>query len=275
MMLAMALPLVRENKMKNKYFVIPTQIMKEKIPNVHFVYPLTSFSVGFSHTYELEDLTENDYGYINKILDSKDIEKLKAKKEKLKHLKGIIFEDFGVYQLLKNENTIEKIFFASHANCSRLTVASLLKYMDKVILSLDITVEEIKEITNIDPERIILYTFGPMPYLYSRRTLVRNYEITLGKKITKELEITEPITKKNFILKESDDGTICFDEKMLEARELEKIKAYAYFLNLDWLKEIDLPSWLKDFEEGKPLLNTTTGFLHQKTIYQLPPRKED
>ena len=44
-----------------------------------------------------------------------------------------------------------------------------------------------------------------------------------------------------------------------------------YLINLEWIKIPSLGDFLKSLEEEEPVY---TGFLHEKTIYKLPPRED-
>jgi len=63
--------------------------------------------------------------------------------------------------------------------------------------------------------------------------------------------------------------------KQLEAaRKNEKENVKYYILDVQHTEYENITKWLNLFFESKPLPNTTTGFLYQKTIYRLLPRKE-
>ena len=48
----------------------------EKIGITNFLFPIENFSIGYN-TFKLEDIPENGYLYMNRVLDSNDIDKLK------------------------------------------------------------------------------------------------------------------------------------------------------------------------------------------------------
>ncbi len=255
--------------MKNKYFIIPKK-KEEKMENVEFLYPLQGFCVGFLKEFSIEEITEEDYIYVNRILDTEGILALKKILDSNK-IKGIVFEDLGIVELLKDKK-IKKIFYATHATCSKFTAQTYLKYVDYVILSLDITQEEIKEIIEYLPNSIGLFTYGLMPLMYSRRTLIKNYEVHYNLEETNDLWIEEPNTKEQFYLIQNEYGTVIYDSKKYDGRELLNLEGVAFhLLNLQWDNYEKIQDFLKSFETEKSLENWD-GFLHQKTIYRLPPK---
>ncbi len=260
--------------MKNKYLIIPTKIETKKYDFVEYLYPLKSYCVGFLHEYELDEIPNDAYVYVNRIFDTKSIEEFKMLLPSLAKKKGILFEDLGVYELTKDLK-LQKILWASHANCSSYTINTYLKWMDSVVISPDITKEECLEILKKAKKPILLYTYGPLPYMYSRRELLTNFARHFELEEKREYRVREKTTTKGFYLIENEYGTVVFDEKVLDGRELlGSTNVFAYLINLDWMEEeIDIEKWLKDFESLKPLPNTTEGFLHQKTIYRLPPKE--
>lgn len=273
MMLAMVYQSVLGLKMKNKYLIIPNKRIKKKAPNYDFLFPLKGYCVGFINEYPIEDIEENSYVYINRILYTKDIEKLEKELEK-KKIKGIVFEDLGILEITKNKN-IESILYATHAICSLNTVNALLKYVDTVVLSLDITKEEMINIINKATRPVSLYTYGPIPYMYSRRTLLKNYQKFQNKELKSQEILEEEATNKIFKMIENEYGTVCFDKLKYDGRVLLNEKKVKYhILNLDWENIDNIDDWLEEFNQNIKKEDTIEGFLNQKTIYRLPPRKE-
>lgn len=259
--------------MKNKYLIIPNKRIKKKSPNYDFLFPLKGYCVGFINEYLIEDIKEDSYIYINRILNTLDIDQLKNILDK-KKIKGIVFEDLGVLEIIKNKD-IETILYATHAVCSLNTVNAYLNYVDTVVLSLDITKEESMNIINMSNKPVCLYTYGPIPYMYSRRTLLKNYQKYKNKEEKRQELLEEEVTNKKFKMIENEYGTVCFDKQKYDGRALLNEKKIKYhILNLDWENIENLDEWIQEFESHNKKENTTEGFLNQKTIYRLPPRKE-
>ena len=80
-----------------------------------FLFALDGYCVGYN-TYSLEEINKTDvsnkYILINRLLDSFDVDKLKEVLKGLKGIKGIVYEDIGVYNLVKELGLdLEMIFY--------------------------------------------------------------------------------------------------------------------------------------------------------------------
>ena len=241
----------------------------ESIDNVVFVFPLKGLAVGMENVYEPKEIPKNACVLINRVLDSESLDYFKSiigDLEEKAH--SIIFEDLGIYWALKESNShIKSIFAPSHALCSKLARDAYLEFMDMALISPDLTLEETE---NIISKRTGVYLYGHLPVMYSRRFLVSNYEKVNNLEITDTLTIHEPIKKKDFFLVENEYGTVVYDNDIYNGNELLG-KAPFYFINLEWINIPSLGDFLKSLEEEP---STYTGFLHQKTIYKLPPRED-
>ena len=164
--------------MNNKILIIPGTNTLEKVTNSYFLFPLKDFSIGYEKKFTLEEIPNHSYIYINRLLDHEDILKFQTLLPLIQEkVKGIVFEDLGILEILReNKIQVETIFYPSHAICSSYTVNSYLEEMDTVILSNDITKEEIQEILTKASKPIGMLIYGHLPYMYSRRTLLTNYE---------------------------------------------------------------------------------------------------
>lgn len=241
----------------------------ESIDNVVFVFPLKGLVVGMEREYSIQEIPSNSCVYVNRILDNEALDYFKSIRGELEErVNSIIFEDLGLYWALKESNShIKCIFAPSHALCSELARDVYLEYMDKAIISPDLTIEETKNIIN---DKTGVYLYGHLPVMYSRRFLVSNYEKVNDLEITDTLTIHEPIKKKDFFLVENEYGTVVYDNGIYNGNELLGDAPF-YLINLEWIKISSLGDFLKSLEEEPP---TYTGFLHEKTIYKLPPRED-
>ena len=140
-----------------------------------FLFPVKDFTVGYEVTFNISDIKEQAFLLINRNLDNDDIDKLKGVLKDLpSNIKGIIFEDLGLINILKDTNLI-KIYNAKHLNCSTNSVNKMLKFVDSVILSTDLTTNEITTIIDNTNHLSSIYAFGLNNIFYSRRTLLSNY----------------------------------------------------------------------------------------------------
>ena len=90
----------------------------EKIGITNFLFAIKDFSIGYN-TFTLNEIPDNSYILINRVMDTKTIEELKTIKDELKRFKGIFFEDLGVYnnteyyldrELILNEDFYKTMF---------------------------------------------------------------------------------------------------------------------------------------------------------------------
>lgn len=251
----------------NKLFIVKNQnqidILKKR-GFTGFVYPLFSFCVGIENEFKLSEITEdNAYIFINRVLDSKSINNLKSILENLpQNIKGVIFEDVGVIELLKNSN-IEKILYNTHFACNYESVNYLLNYVDTIILPHDITENEIDEIIKHAIKKVSVNVFGLIPSMYSRRSLITNYEKHFNIKVDRPFVIKNG--NKSFLLMENDYGTYCyklpyFNGLKLLSKDIKYALYFPIFLNDEELEKLLDGVVEKSFDDG---------FLNNKTIYKI------
>ena len=83
-----------------------------------FLFALEGYSVGYN-TYTLESINNNEvsnkYVMINRVLDCESVDGLKEVLPKLTNVKGIVYEDIAVYNLVKDLGLdLEMIFYQNH-----------------------------------------------------------------------------------------------------------------------------------------------------------------
>ena len=259
--------------MNNQYFILAGENAHEKVEGVHFLFPLKSFCVGVKKEYDLEEIPDSAYLYINRILDEESIELFEKELGKIeKKCKGIFFEDLGILEcLIEKKSKLEKIFAPSHMICSKASAHEFLKEADKIVLSPDITLEESKYILEGE-KKIGVFLYGHLPFMYSRRTLLKNYAKNFELEEENEMIIEESASKKRFFAVENDYGTIIYDSRVYDGRELLGVSSF-YLISLEFEMVSSIKDFIKELESGKEIEDSTTGFLHQKTIYKLPPKK--
>ena len=262
--------------MKNNFYILPGENPCKKVEGVHFLFPLKGFCVGMKKEYDIQDLEKDSFVYVNRMLDEESIlafERILSEIEK--KCVGIVFEDLGILEVLEtHHSSLKKVFFATHGVCSLQTALCYLKEVDQVILSPDITLEESQEILK-QANDIGIFLYGHLPFMYSRRSLLKNYAQNFELEQEENLlHLEESVSKKRFFAVENEYGTVIYDSRVYDARELLEDASFG-LISLEYEVVEDLEQWLKDFLEGMEVEDSTTGFLHQKTIYKLPPKKEE
>lgn len=267
---------------KNKAVLLVTNksfIDKSKEVGINtFLFPFKGYSVGFETTFSLNEINEdNSYLYINRALENKDIDELKEIFKNINsNIKGIYFEDLGLIPVLENTN-LKKILFAHHLTTNYKSINYYLEYVDSLVISTDITEEEMKEILVKSNKKLGIFSFGLIPLMYSRRTLLTNFNNFYKREKNNEEVVTEPVTKERFKFIENEYGTVAYLNKYYNNLKMEDYKICFYLINPLDLREEDFDELLKSLEENKePEFKDaliTEGFLHKKTIAKLPPKE--
>ncbi len=252
--------------MKNNQIIITINSIEDrekyqKLGITKFAYPLADFCVGMPNVFSYAEVSEDGYLFVNRILDNEGIDKLKDILDKVK-CKGIIFDDLGVLELVKDKK-MEKILFLSHFNTNKESIRIYLEYVDSVIVSSDITYEEIKLINEEFKGKLTLFTLGYVSGMYSRRLLVDNYSKFHHLKKENPIEIIENDVK--FLVYENDYGTIFYHKPIFNGLELMNLDAQYYFINSAFLASDDIINLLNNTYQKE----FDRGFLDKETIYKL------
>ena len=241
----------------------------KKIGITNFLFAVKDFSIGYKE-FELKDLknlNENVYLLINRIMDTKTTNKFKEIISELDFVKGIFFEDLGVYQMLKDTN-IPLIFNQTQFATNTLSINYWLDRVDSAVISNSLCENEIIDIINNVKKPIIFNVFAKNMAMYSRRKLLTNYNNYYKLDNKDQIIIRETLKGKKFILNETENGTVIFNDlyfnylSILPKLNENNIKFY-YINNLDL-----------QVEDIKKLLNNEyidfdDGFLNKKTIFKV------
>lgn len=257
-------------KMNKLLILVQNKSLINKVKEVHkatFLFPLDGYTVGYPKTFKLDEIDEfGAYILVNRVLDEKSIISLKELFQNFpKNIKGIVFEDLGVIDLVKDLD-ITKILWQNHLNNSFLSINGYLKYVDSVMVSTDITLDEIKLIVSKSIKPLVLPVLGYTPVMYSRRHLISNFNINFENNVSNPNVIREEVLKDEFKIYENEFGTQLFYNKLYDGRVLKTIDALFYFINTVFVSDEDVLSFLND---EKLSVDTFDGFLNKKTIYKL------
>ncbi len=241
----------------------------KKIGINNFLFAVNDFSIGYKSfdLRELESLNCKKYLLINRIFNSEDCEKFKNIIPKLNKFDGIIFEDIAVYNMLKSTN-INLIWNQTHFATNYSSINYWLELVDSAVISNELTLEEVCDILEKSNKKLVLNIFGKNPIMYSRRTLLTNFNKNFKLDDNREMILNETITNNEFLAKETDKGTFILNNKyfnlipFLKQFKEEKISYYLIYPNGLNVSDIE------DYLNGK-LDNTNDGFMNKKTIYKL------
>lgn len=265
---------------KNKILLlVETRELAQKFrseSNVTFLFPVKGFCVGFNETIDINDIKEEGFIFVNRILDNEGIEAFRNMiKEVPKNIKGIVFDDIGVLNVLKEEKIeLTKILFLNHFNCNYLSINEYLEYVDSVVVSSDITTQEIEEILLKANKPLVLYTFGHINIMYSRRSLLTNYYKHFNVSGGKINTLEEEISKKKFKIVENDYGTVIYTNEPFNGLALRNKDNVLYnLINSVFLSEEEISEILsaKDTLEDKYPYKYLSD---KETVFKLSDIKE-
>jgi len=213
--------MARNNK---NLVLVTTETLVEKIKslseenkesNVTFLFPIAEFCVGLPKTFKISEIKEEGFIFINRLLDKNGINNFKNLLVNLpKNIKGIVFDDIGILNiLLETKSNLTKILFLNHMNCNYESINSYLDYVDSVVISTDITIHEAKEILAKAKKPLVLYAFGYVQIMYSRRTLLTNYNKHFKTNIPKSLNLKESMSNHEVKAFENVYGTVIYTNK--------------------------------------------------------------
>lgn len=246
----------------------------KKIGINNFLFALDEFSIGYKSfkLEELENLECNRYLLMNRVFNNEDCDKFRNIINKLELFDGIIFEDIGVYNILKDSN-IKLIWNQNHFATNYKSINYYLDMMYSAVISNELTKEEVKDIIDRVTKPIVLNVFGKNAIMYSRRTLLSNYNKYFNIDSDREVILEESITNNSFYAKESDKGTIIFNNKYFNIiNYLNKFNDNNILFYLIYPNGLDYNNILK-LLNNESNIEYDDGFMNRKTIYKLGEKK--
>lgn len=236
-------------------------ISKLNKEDVTKVYPLRFFSVGYEEYFDISEI--DDFCLINRILTDDDLDKLE-KILKSSKIKGILFDDLGVLDVIKDLNII-KIFIGDHINNNASSINYYLDYVDSIVVSTDLSFDEIEYITEHVKKDVVIYTFGLKALMYSRRNLLRNYEEYYN--LEKDNEINTSINDKHFKVIESDFGTRIYAYPFYYDERLKKLDHVLY----NWydVNTLDNNKIIEVLNDNFSNIEVSNAFLDKKSVFKV------
>lgn len=260
--------------MKNEKILLNVSDLEDlksykKLGISNFLFPLKGFSIGYTD-FSFEEIAKTDvpaYVLVNRLLTDDDIDSF-LNLTIPSNVKGFIVEDTGLFYELKDKG-FELINFQNHLNNNFKTINYWLKMFDSLVISTDITKEEIEEIVQKSCKPLVIPVFLFPMIMYSRRTLVTNYYKHLKEEPKYQLKVDIINADGSFNLVENAYGTAVFDTKHIDIREfastLAEDKIRFYLIDSNFLDASTIIEALR----GKALLESTKGFLEKKTVYKV------
>ncbi len=258
-------------KMKNNYLIAVTSddVLKLKVKNVNFLFPIKDLCVGFLQEYTIKDIkTPNSYLFVNRLLDKEALAILETVlKEDLRNIAGICFTDLGAINVVKRlAPGLQLIYLESHNTTNYVSINYYLEYVDSVLISTDITEEEINKILDKAHKPLVLPYFLLAQVMYSRRSLLTNYQSVLNLPNKNQEVLKDSISQEEFLAVENKYGTVFYQNKYLDYRKINHPNILFRYINPLNLTLEELEKVLNNQELDIPV---TTGFLDIKTYYNL------
>lgn len=160
-----------------------------------------------------------------------------------------IFTDISVYYFLKKYNIENKaVYFAKTINCSTYDIKQYNSINIKCLISTELTIDDIINISNL--ENNFIFTYGYFNILYSKRKLLSlyknysnlNYNVKNDKEITNKFYLLEETRNEYYPIIENNNGTFIYAPyAYLLFKEIELINKNNYFyIESIFLTEEDL-----------------------------------
>lgn len=169
---------------------------------------------------------EDDLVYIKMIL----------KNDLFKKIDYFFYSDMGMYEILIENGFSEKtVYYAPTYMTNYCDVSLYQKFNNYVVISNEITSDEVIEIINNSNDHVIVEAFGMACCFYSKRPLVTNYLKFKGlktKDINGKLASLKEETRDNYYhLVEDQNGVRIFEENHYYlAKELDNMKKVPYIM---------------------------------------------
>ena len=244
-------------------------------------------SIKYFSIEEIKDISNkyniDIYLKINKNIFNKDIDKLKEvllELDKLK-IKGIFFYDLSLLKLKKDLNLkTDLILDMTHmttnsSNCNYFYNKGV-KY---ALLSKELTIDEINETSKNTNINIMIELISRNTIAFSKRKLLTSYNKINNYKNNNKLEIKEKVTKRDYIVTESDNGTSFYNKEITNGLPfIDKLKNIKYIIireyGIDNFKELtnDIYNHLhnnKELDFNKYNLGNYYGFFEEESYYKV------
>lgn len=261
--------------MKNNYLISINNLTDidryKKVGGSAFLFALDSYTIGYN-TFTIEEINsiqnETKYVLINRLLSSQDIINIETILPKIECL-GFVIEDIGLINILRPLNK-KIILFMNHFNCNYVSINEWLEYVDSVVVSNELTEDEIETIVKNTKKPVVVQVFGHNQMMYSRRLLLTNYYQKFNLPYQNNKIIKDKLGNMEILMCENKYGTVGYTPKIFDGRRLLKLDNVLYFyINTSFI-ELDT---VLDFLNNKEIPNSDSGFLDKPTIFKISDMK--
>ena len=219
---------------------------------------------------------------IDKIFDEKEIDDvIEFVNEKIEY--NFIYTDFAIFTHFKKLSRLNQLYyFAQTYLCNKEDIAYYTSKEVKTLISNELSIDEIKIITNSVKENVGILAYGYFPILYTRREIVSLYNDysnnVLNKKMAlkkfNEYELKEELRSEKYKLVENDDFSCIYSiSKMFIDYDIDLTKFDFIYISNSFIddketkKVIDFYHNIKEGSlednEGITFENTFKSFLYK------------
>jgi len=226
------------------------------------------FSLSFKElTNAIKDFKHNEkklYLSINIFAMEKDIKKLKSIVKKIKNMEidGFIVSDLGVLNIFKENNLENKVILDLQTYVTnKYSSKSLLNLgVKRILLSKEITLDDIKEISSFNDNKVELLVQGYYPITYSKRPILNCYYKNFKLKNKNDLHfIKEESRNEYYYLLESKNNLTVYNSKQYSLfnylPELIENKINYFRIDSIFLKEEEIKEYIEMYKCGIEYIN--------------------
>lgn len=164
---------------------------------------------------EIHDNNQKVYVNARKIIHEQDIENVIEILKKLEDLKVdyYFYGDVAFYEIAEKLSIKHKIIYQVNTYMTNaLDVEIMLWENHSVVVSTEISFEEINYIVKNIQKPLYLHAFGYYPIFHSRRELITNYQKYRGlnPNITNEYDVVEELRESHYPIEQNENGMVVY-----------------------------------------------------------------
>ena len=235
---------------------------------------------------EIESIVDIAHGqnqkvYVNakKIIHEQDIDKVTYLVKELEKI-GIdyyIYGDVAFLEIVEGLIINAKLIFqVATYMTNKYDINEMLKDNNSVVVSTELSLEEMKEIVNDTPKELYIHAFGYYPIFHSRRELISNYLMYRNKEVdlVANYDVVEELRKNHYPIEQNENGMVVYLDGAYNLTEeiafFEKptIILLSKFIGLeDYQKILEIYTNTKDYRKLESLnIVLSKGLLYEQSI---------
>lgn len=225
---------------------------------------------------KIHSMNKKAYVYVNKLFTEFELNGLEEHLLFLKEINvdGIYFSDMAVYQIAKRNNFTSLLIYHPDTLSVNSYDARVMKNLgvQSVVLSKDITLENLCMIGDKLPSYLQVLSYGHFPLFYSKRKLIRNYFDYYNIDPSPYLENTSLKVKENtrvehYPIYQDDNGTIMYSDKKLN------YAAYLYEIKNHHIDTFIMDFIFDDYENASNMIELYRKAINEKLDYKIDETK--